>query len=366
MSFVRKRWIALLLVAIAIPSYAQTARRRPSATPVAQPSVVAPLAEAAAKLALDRGAPGVTIAVITPRETFAKGWGFARKETNSSARPETIYGIGSVTKQFTAAAIMRLVEQGKIDLDAPASRYASELQSDVTIRQLLTHTSGINDYFTTLTDPDATLSEAQAVALIKSLGRKFAPGVSWSYSNSGYYELGMIIERVSGRSYADYLEQEFFLPLGLTSTDYCGRGVASPNPGGYRQIRTAVFAVTGANPSLGFAAGAVCSSALDLLRWNDALAHGRVVSPASYAQMTTPVQLSTGDSVGYGFGLAVAPLITGHRNVWHDGEIIGFSSMLLSFPDDGVTIVVLINMTSDPIGIAGDTAVDLAKRVLAR
>ena len=168
--------------------------------------------DAAAKRALDARVPGLTIAVVFRGETVVRGYGFSDREAGIPARDSDIYQIGSVSKQFTAAAIMRLVEQGKVSLDDKVSKYVPEiLPLDATLSQLLTHTSGINDYFTKLTE-NAPMTNAEIIAMIKSLGALFPPGRSWSYSNSGYYLLGMVIERVTGQAYADVLDAWFFTP----------------------------------------------------------------------------------------------------------------------------------------------------------
>jgi len=319
-----------------------------------------PVLDSAAKRALEAGVPGLTIAVVFRGETVVRAYGFSDREAGVAARDTDIYQIGSVTKQFTAAAIMRLVEQGQVSLDDKVSKYVPEiLPLDATLSQLLTHTSGIADYFTNLTENKA-MTNAEIIALIKSLGRLFPPGRSWSYSNSGYYLLGMVIERVTGLTYADVLDEWFFTPLQLRSTSYCGTN--SPSPSGYIDIAGyPVVRTVPADMSLAFAAGAICSSALDLTRWTRDLEMGLVVSPESYAAMTTPVHL-TGVTFPYGFGLVLVP-VADHKAVWHDGAILGYTSDLSRLPNDDLTIAVLLNATTlDSLAI--DMATDIALKLL--
>ena len=326
------------------------------------PSKLPPVLDAAAKRALDAGVPGLTIAVTYRGETVVRAYGFSDREANVAARDIDIYQIGSVTKQFTAAAVMRLVEQGKVSLDDKVSKYVPEiLPLDGTLRQLLTHTSGMGDYVGELTE-NKPMTSAQMIALIKSLGTLFPAGRSWSYSNSGYYLLGMVIERVTGRTYADVLDDWFFKPLQLGSTSYCG--TASPIPTGYIALEgQPVVRTASIDMSLAFAAGAVCSDALDLTRWSRDLEMGLVVSPQSYAEMTTPVRLTSGETVPYGFGLALTP-VAGHKTVWHDGSTLGYTSNLSRLPNDDLTIAVLLNATTTNDTLADDVAKDVAVKLL--
>jgi D-alanyl-D-alanine carboxypeptidase len=359
---VRVRPVVSLLLLLLLSPFADAAstvnvvRRRAVRVPTMPPVI-----DAAAKRALDAGVPGLTIAVVFRGETIVRAYGFSDREAGVAARETDIYQIGSVTKQFTAAAIMRLVEQGKVSLDDKVSKYVPEiLPLDATLSQLLTHTSGINDYFTKLTE-NKPMTNAEVIAFIKSLGTLFPAGRSWSYSNSGYYLLGMVIERVTGRAYADVLDEWFFTPLQLRSTSYCG--TKSPTPSGYIAIAgQPVVRTVPADMSLAFAAGAICSTAYDLTRWSRDLEMGLVVSPQSYAAMTTPVRLTSGATVPYGFGLALTPT-AGHRSVWHDGSILGYTSDLARLPDDDLTIAVLLNATTLD-SLAVDVTNDIALKLV--
>ncbi len=332
--------LALLLVACAhVP-----------ATPE-HPSAADPLAPDIDKLAAaavdTQATAGVSVAVVRADEVvFAKGYGFADLAGKRLADPSTIYRIGSLTKQFTAAAIVQLAEAGKLSLDADV-RTLVEVPTNgqaVTLRQLLHHTSGIPD-FTDLPSYETEMrtphTPAQIVALVKDAPWKFAPGSQFEYSNTGYVVLGMVIEKVSGEAYAAYLARHVFSAAHLTSTSYCDESRPDAHRAtGYEQSSGLVPAHP-IDLSTPFSAGALCSTVLDLARWDTALRTGRVVSPAGYAQMTTPT-LGT-----YGFGLFMDER-AGHVRVHHSGGINGFVAELADYPVDHVVIVVLAN-TEGPV-----------------
>lgn len=321
-----RRALALFLI-LFLSAPAAYARRRATSHPA--PFTVSGL-EAIAATALQARVPGITIAVRKGSSSLVRAWG------NTGA--ESVYQIGSLTKQFTAAAIMRLVEGGKVRTDEKARTWLPELDARfdaITIEHLLTHRSGLREYTTELADPYQPLSHQEVLALITRAGPSFTPGVRYEYSNAGYYLLGMIVERASSQTYEQYLRDAFFEPLGLRSTSYCG--TQGPAPDGYAIDRNGnVFAVEAVDMSLPFSAGALCSTAGDLLRWTDALSTGRAVSPESYAKMIR------GSVTGYGYGLAV-DFLDGRRRISHGGAILGFESSVMHFPDEALTVVVLIN-----------------------
>ncbi|MEO7966780.1 MAG: serine hydrolase [Gemmatimonadaceae bacterium] len=297
--------------------------------------------------------PGVSVAIVKNGRTIvAKGYGFADLENDVPATSETVYRIGSVTKQFTAAGIMRLMEQGKLTLDDSLQKFLPSFPSQgnrVTVRHLLNHTSGIKSY--TSLGPKwqrlmrTDLPPDSMVALFSNEPFDFQPGDQWRYDNSGYFLLGMIIEKLSGKAYGRYLQDEFFTPLGLKRTIYCdqaplikGRAQGySPQPGG-QFINAEPLSMT--QP---YAAGSLCSTVVDLATWAAALSSGKVVSAASYALMTTPVTLNDGKPLTYGFGLGTGTLGT-HRQVSHNGGINGFISELHNYPGDSLVTVVLTNV----------------------
>jgi D-alanyl-D-alanine carboxypeptidase len=347
---------------------ASATRRRP-VRPL--PSDLLAAIDAIAADAIAAGSPGLAITVQLRGELLLhRAYGVESQATNLPLTTGTIQQIGSVTKQMTAAAIMLLVEEGRVGLSDPVSRYVPEVQSAglITIEQLLNHTSGLPNYTAMVADPYRPLSTAQVVAMINSVPMLSPPGTAFSYNNSGYFILGMVIERITGRSYGSYLHHEFFVPLGMSSTAYCGEPPAFPLPEGHVQIPGA--APTRVEPidmSVAFAAGAVCSTTPDLHRWAVSLATGAVVSPESYAAMTAPTRLSNGTLVPfYGYGLAMDTLL-GYRQIVHGGSILGFKSHLSYFPEAGLTVAVLSNVTPlDGRDLAYESAIRIARLMLGR
>jgi D-alanyl-D-alanine carboxypeptidase len=333
----------LLVSALATP----TARAQDARTLVRYVDSVATAAVAEKRTA------GVSVAVVkNGRPLVVKGYGFADLENDVPATPETVYRIGSVTKQFTSAAIMRLMEQGKLSLDDTLQKFFPNFPSQgnrVTVRHLLNHTSGIKSY--TSLGPKwgrlmrLDLAPDSMVSLFANEPFDFKPGDAWRYNNSGYFLLGMIIEKLSGKPYGQYLQDELFTPLGLKSTVYCDQAPLikhraqgyAPRPGGGGFINAEPLSMT--HP---YAAGSLCSTVNDLVAWTVALSSGKVVSPASYKLMTTPVALNDGKPLTYGFGLGVGA-VGGHRQISHNGGINGFISELHLYPDDSVITVVLTN-----------------------
>jgi CubicO group peptidase (beta-lactamase class C family) len=252
---------------------------------------------------------GVSIAVVkNARTVLAKGYGFADLENDVPATAEPVYRIGSITKQFTSAAIMRLVEQGKLSLDDTLQKFLPAFPTQgnrVTMRHLLNHTSGIKSYTSLGPKWDRVvrldLAPDSMVTLFAHEPFDFRPGDAWAYDNSGYFLLGMIIEKLSGKPYAQYLQDEFFTPLNLKSTIYCDQAPLirhraqgyAPRPGG-GFINAEPLSMT--QP---YAAGSLCSTVNDLAAWTLALSSGKVVSPASYKLMTTPGTLNDGKPLTY-------------------------------------------------------------------
>ncbi|MEJ7598869.1 MAG: serine hydrolase [Kofleriaceae bacterium] len=320
----------------------------------ANPPVVAPAAttdplaaeidrRAAETLASGKTA-GVSVAILRDDKlAFAKGYGYANLAGKRAADADTVYRIGSVTKQFTAAAIVQLVEAGKLTF-ATDVRTLVDIPTGgrtVTILQLLQHSSGMPSY-TEIPSFKAILNKshtpAQIVALVKDTPWDFEPGTRFHYSNTGYVVLGMVIEKVSGESYAGYLAKHVFPKAGLTRTTYCDETKPDPHRAtGYElDDRKALVPARPIDMSFPFSAGALCSTVIDLLRWDVALRTGNIVSPAGYQQMIAP------GHGNYGFGLFVAP-VHGHLSVRHGGGINGFVSELAGYPDDRITIAVLTN-----------------------
>lgn len=287
---------------------------------------------------------------------LAKGYGLADVENQVPARAETVFRIGSITKQYTAASIMQLVEAGEIGLEDPITKFFPDYPTqghEVTVRRLLNHTSGIRSY-TGLEAwrPKRTLdlTDQELVDLFKNEPFDFEPGESYLYNNSAFYLLGMIIEVVSGESYRDYVKAHLFEPLGLSGSMYCDEQPIIPwRAEGYaiedgNLVNDAYLSMN--QPG---AAGALCSTVPDLLVWTAALRSNEVVSSESYAQMTTRGTLNDGSDIGYGFGLGVGEF-EGQPTVSHGGGINGFVTMMAHYPDSDLDIVVLSNTESGAPG----------------
>jgi len=338
---------------------------------VPSPTSVRHYADSLARVALESGpGAGLTIGVVRGGDTLAwGGWGEANVELDVPTGPGTVYRIGSVTKQFTAALVMREVEAGKLSLDDPISKYVPDYDTHgktVTIRELLGHTGGVPNY---TASPDfrkemrLDLTDEQVMAMGDRDSLDFDPGTAWSYSNTGFYLLGLVLEKVSGRPYDELVDDSLAAPLGLEHTSYCWNGpivpdraegyAASDSVHGRGKLDHRIL-VNSEELSMGppFSAGALCSSAGDLVRWTSLLHAGKVVSPASFDLMATPDTLPNGLVTHYGFGLFIGDL-GGHRVVFHGGGINGFLTHLARYPDDDMTVVVLSNATSvnpGPIG----------------
>jgi CubicO group peptidase (beta-lactamase class C family) len=322
-----------------------------AAAPAAAPDAgaLARVDAAARAVAADERIPSVAVAIaVGDSVVYARGYGEADREAQLAAAPDVVYRIGSVTKQFTAAAFLRLVEQGRIALDDPLTKYLPDYPAQghtVTIRQLLNHTSGIKSYTglpAWISRMEEPFTHEQMLKLFASEPFDFAPGEQWKYNNSGYYLLGMVLEQVTGRPYAEYVAETLFAPLGLASTAYCPDQPTDGQAEGYRLTTAGIAPAAPLSMTHPYAAGALCSTVLDLVRWNRALVAGRVIRPATYRAMTTPDTLNSGKRLGYGYGLALDEW-EGMRRVQHGGGINGFGAFLSYYPEHDVTIAVLEN-----------------------
>jgi CubicO group peptidase (beta-lactamase class C family) len=295
--------------------------------------------------------PGAQVAIAeNGRVVYAKGYGYREIGSRLPVDAQTSFAIGSVTKQFTAAAIMLLEQQGKLNVGDKLAKYLPRAPhaSEVTLRNLLTHTSGIVGFtevpnfsllLPTPSSPDRIISTIARTPLA------FAPGTDWEYSNTNFVLLGQVIAKVSGESYPDFLQQNFFDRLGLKRSWFTRTEAIHPDDArGYTEF---MYGLPDEHAYLADwswydAAGGLTMSAADLARWDIALDSGRVVSPASFARMTTRTELKNGRTIGYGFGLGVGSVF-GRPTVGHDGLVSGFSSENLTFPKDRVAIVLLSN-----------------------
>lgn len=328
--------------------------------------------------------PGLAIAVMQGGKIiFIKGYGLAELENQVPVRSDTVFRVGSISKQFTAAAILKLAEQGRLSLDDKLSKYYPDFPrgNAVTIRQMLNHTSGIHNYIE-VANARALLPLMMDYTTDEWIGHiadqqplyDFAPGTAYHYSNAGYFLAQGIIEKVSGQSLGTFLQDNFFNPLGLTSTAIDGDGSVVPlRASGYEVVKKGAGAYRTANyVSLTVAggAGALRSTAGDLLKWENALLSGRVIGAPFLKEMLTPGRLNdgslassapfpapkgnspVGDPQDYGMGLNVGT-IGGHRKVSHGGNIYGFNATLNSFADDGISWVAVTNAGTGVSGLSG-------------
>lgn len=312
---------------------------------------------------------GLAMAIDYKGETYQRGYGLADFEAKQPVSPQTVFQIASLTKSFTAAAILRLSEEGKLHLEDPISRFfprVPEAAKDIRVQNLLNHTSGLPDVSmdaaqAALPDPFTT---AQAVEqyFSKVQNLEFAPGTVSSYNNTGYFMLGAIIENVTGMSYYEYLDGAFFQPLSLTSTGECALSSESEALG-YHSVNKQLERADPADLKFAGAAGALCSTAGDLLIWLNALVDGRVLQPQTWQQMITQTKLSDGQAVEYGFGLVVEADTHGPE-ISHDGAIAGFNSFFIYYPDHDLSVVLLANTDGfDPSlrGIASSLVTNLLR-----
>ncbi len=308
-------------------------------------------------------AVGATVAVVKGRDTLLlEGVGLRDRDRRVAADTGTVYRVGSITKQFTAAAVMRLIDSGHLHLDDSLRTLLPQYAQwrTVTLRQLLNHTSGIPSYTASPAWRQKWARDLSPAALVAFVARDtvdFAPGTQWRYDNTGYVLLGMILERVMHVPYADLVQREFFTPLGLHSATYCpSRPRDRAYAKGYDLESGKVKPTAYLSMTQPYAAGALCMSVPDFLRWQAAFTGGVAVPASTYARMTTPDTLPSGASTNYGYGLMPARL-GGHREVHHGGDVHGFSADQLWLPDDTLRVVVFTNtLGSNPKFLADNLA----------
>ena len=290
---------------------------------------------------------------------ISKGYGMANLELDVPNQPQTVFRLGSLTKQFTAMAIMILQEREKLHTNDLICNYLSDCPATwqpITIRNLLTHTSGIPDYtslpnFVQMMQLPST--HANLVERFKNMPLEFTPGEKFKYTNSGYYLLGMIIEQISGKSYADFLQENIFAPLGMTHTGYDSHNRLIKNrAAGYELRDNSIINASYIDMSIPFAAGALYSTTEDLLLWDQALYTEKLVSRKILAEIFTPFK------DGYGYGWIIKKQLD-RQIMGHDGGISGFSSSIIRFPSDHVTVIVLSNNQNAPSGEIASSLADM-------
>jgi CubicO group peptidase (beta-lactamase class C family) len=292
--------------------------------------------------------PGVSLAIVKAGQiVYAEGFGLANVEHGVPVRPETVFQSGSVGKQFTATAVMMLVEEGKISLDDSIAKYLPESPEPwkpITVRRLLTHTSGMTDYPKDF-DFRRDYTEAELLTRAMQVPLAFAPGKKWSYSNLGYVTLGVLIHRVAGQFYGDFLQERIFKPLGMTTTRIISEADIVPNrAAGYRLVKGELKNQGWVSPTLNTTAdGALYLTTLDMAKWDAALYTDKLLSRSSLDQMWTPVRLNNGSTYPYGFGWSLEEA-HGHRLIGHGGSWQGFKAHIGRYVDDALTIVVFANL----------------------
>jgi CubicO group peptidase (beta-lactamase class C family) len=294
--------------------------------------------------------PGLALLVTRDGKVVrSEGFGLANVEVQVPVKPETIFQSGSVGKQFTATAVMMLVEAGKIGLNDPLTKYFPEAPpswKNVTVRELLSHTGGFGDYpkdFNFRKD----WTEPQLLKLVESIPLAYPPGTKWEYSNLGYLTLGILIHRVSGEFYGDFLRQRIFQPLGMQATRIISEVDIIPNrAAGYRLLKGELKNQEWVAPAMNTTAdGSLYFSIVDLSKWDAALYEGKLLKRSSFDLMWTPVKLKNGQSnkAGYGFGWFIEER-NGHRCIHHDGSWQGFETAIDRYVDDHLSVVALTNL----------------------
>ncbi|MET0582983.1 MAG: serine hydrolase domain-containing protein [Pseudoxanthomonas sp.] len=291
-------------------------------------------------------APGASVLVLRDGQPLLrKAYGLADREAHVAATPATNYRLASVTKQFTAAAIMLLVEEGRLSLDDGVRRWLPSLPAvadSITVRHLLTHSSGLIDYEDVMAaGTTKQLHDADVLHLLETQDRTyFPPGSGYRYSNSGYALLALIVERASGQAFADFLRARIFQPLGMDNTLAFVEGgpAIADRAYGYSESEAGWIRTDQSTTSAVLGDGGIYSSIDDLARWDAALYDDRLLSDASRRLMFTPHVITGEPDIRYGFGWR----ITG-ETLWHSGETIGFRNVIVRYPQRRLTVIVLSN-----------------------
>ncbi len=329
------------------------------------PETRAKVDQIAQKVLADTGVPSASVAIVKDGQiAYLNAFGAARLEPHVAASPSMRYSIGSISKQFTATAILMLAEQGKLSLDDPVSRFIPDLNRarEVKIRQLLSHTSGYQDYWPQDYVMPMMLQPVTTEKILDTWARKpldFDPGTKWQYSNTNYVIAGVIVEKASGMPLLKFLSTYVFTPLGMQSVMNIDENkLTETDPAGY--MRYALGPPRPA-PKEGkgwlFAAGELAMPASDLAKWDISIIQQKVLKPESYRQMETDVELANGLATHYGLGVSVRDL-DGHRAIEHGGEVSGFTSQNTVFPDERAAVVVLTNQD------AADAPATIAQKIV--
>ena len=329
----------------ALPMHAAAAQLPAGATPPTAEALAARIDSIVKADILPRGFPSVSIAVTRGgRPLLERAWGVANVSAGQKAALTTTYNIASVAKQFTAALVLKLVDRGKVSLTDSVGRHLKGLRPEwnaITIEQLLNHTAGLARDFVQVSRAAENLPGDSLVAMAARDTLVSKPGTVYAYSNTGYMLLGVLVEKVHRKPYGAVLRDEIARPLGLTSLGGCDTVAKDRAAAGYTLFSDGkVGPPLQQHPSQGLGYSAICSTAGDIARWNEALHGGRVLSAASYAAMTTTRGAATGK---YGFGLAPRKALWASPAIVHDGQTAGFSSHNAWFPAESLSVTLLYN-----------------------
>ena len=280
---------------------------------------------------------------------YQKAFGMANLELNVPMQPDMVFRIGSITKQFTAVAILQLMEQGKLSLQDDITKFIPDYPTqayNITIEHLLTHTSGIKSY-TSLPDylksVRTDMKPEELIAMFKNQPMEFAPGTKWNYNNSGFFLLGYIIEKITGKTYAEYIQENFFTPLGMTSSLYGSDTKIIKNRAyGYQPGDDGVQNSDYCSMTQPYSAGSIMSTVGDLFKWNQAVHSYKLVKKETIDKAFTEYKLANGDGTGYGYGWFLSQL-QGSPTIEHGGGIFGYLTSSIYLPEEDVFVALFSN-----------------------
>ena len=358
--------------AFLLAAFALTVSRAPSfaAEPAADPGLASDVERIVRKVLAETGVPSASVAIVqNGRIRLVKAFGNAKLAPAAPARPDMRYPIGSISKQFTATAILILADERKLSLDDRVARYLPDLAhaEEVSIRQLLSHTSGYQDFWPQDYVPPFMLTDVTAAQILERWAKKpldFPPGTQWQYSNTNFVIAGLIVEKLSGLPLMRFLQEKEFAPLDMGRVMSIDRErLGDSDATGYLRYGLGPHRPA---PKEGkgwlFAMGELAMTAEDLAKWDIGLMEHRLLSPASYAEMEREVLLANGLGTRYGLGIDVSA-IAGHRALSHGGEVSGFTSANVVFPDDRAAICVLTNQ--DAVGASSKIAEEIAPKLFS-
>lgn len=372
--------VAVVVTACAPATYsAAHSAAEPAAEIAAQPAATSPATtqpaltqqlDSVMRASFPADQPGAAAIVVRDGEVLLRGgYGMADMELDVALRPNHVFRIGSITKQFTAVAILMLVDEGRLALTDPITRFFPDYPTGgrtVTVEHLLSHTSGIRSYTSMeswrgTTRQDLTVSEL--VAVFRDEPFDFEPGAQWSYNNSGYILLGAIIEELSGMSYAEFVATRIFEPLGMHASSYDStRRITSNRVRGYSRDEDGWFNAEYLSMTHPYAAGSLLSTVDDLARWDAAITRGALLSDTAWVRAFTPAPLNDGRNTGYAAGWLIGR-IGDYHTIEHGGGINGFITNALRVPDAGLFVAVLTNADS-PLASPSTISLRLADLVL--